>query len=84
MMSFLEDDRVKGVPLLVFANKQDKPGAASSTEIAERFELSRLTTRQDWNVQPCNVLTDEDIINGFHWMADKLKAKKLQMTAMPV
>ena len=83
-MCFWEDDRVKGVPLLVFANKQDKPGAASSTEIADRFWLSRLTTRQDWNVQPCNVQTDEGIINGFHWMGDRLKAKKLQMTAMPV
>ena len=79
-MGFLEDERIKCAPVLVFANQQEMPGAASSTEIAERLELSRLTTQRQWHVQQCNVLTDEGIMDGFNWMADTIKGRKLQYT----
>ena len=83
-MGFLEDERIKCAPVLVFANQQEMPGAASSTEIAERLELSRLTTQRQWHVQQCNVLTGEGIMDGFNWMADTIKARKLHSTTRAI
>ena len=81
-MGFLKDDRIKGLPLLVLANKQDRPDAAGSTEIAEKFQLSRLDLHRKWRVQGISVVKNEGLIEGFNWMADRIKAKKLQISLM--
>ena len=48
--ALLEAEQNAGVPLLVFANKQDMPGAISARELTDRFELSKIKNRE-WMVQ---------------------------------
>ncbi|KAL8590570.1 hypothetical protein ACOMHN_011006 [Nucella lapillus] len=38
----LNSDEMRGVPVVVLANKQDLPGAASVSEVTDRLELSKL------------------------------------------
>ena len=42
----MHDETLAGVPLLVFANKQDLPQAMSVPELTERLQLSTLRDRQ--------------------------------------
>ena len=46
LLSFLlTDERIKGLPLLIMANKQDASGAMASREITEKLQLYSLANR---------------------------------------
>ena len=42
MVKMCGDDDLRGVPMLVFANKQDLPGAMLAIEIHEKLELQKI------------------------------------------
>ncbi|MBN3274141.1 IMA3 protein, partial [Polyodon spathula] len=44
----LKNDHLKKVPVVVLANKQDLPGALSTTEITKKFHLKKLFCDRDW------------------------------------
>lgn len=44
-MSLLEEEELKSVAVLVFANKQDLLGAMSAAEVMKELELTSLTDR---------------------------------------
>jgi ADP-ribosylation factor 1/2 len=46
----LREDQLSGVPLLVFANKQDLPDAMPMAEVTEKMGLHALKDRQ-WRIQ---------------------------------
>ena len=56
----LEEEKLNGVPVLVFANKQDLMSAAPASEIAEGLSLSSIRDRQ-WQIQACSALTGEGV-----------------------
>lgn len=49
-----------GVPVLIFANKQDLFNAAPAAEIAEGLNLHAIRDRQ-WQIQPCSAVTGEGV-----------------------
>jgi len=51
---------LEGVPLLVFANKQDLHHAATASDIAEGLKLHSLRGRQ-WQIQACSAFTGEGV-----------------------
>lgn len=55
LMEILEDERLKGVPLLVFANKQDVASAMSASQVAENIGLINLEGRT-WQIQACTAI----------------------------
>lgn len=55
-----EDESLTGVPLLVFANKQDLVTAASAAEIAEGLNLHTYRDRE-WQIQACSALSGEGV-----------------------
>ena len=42
LRNVLNDERMVGKPLLIFANKQDKEGAIDESELVAKLELDRL------------------------------------------
>jgi small GTP-binding protein len=60
------------VPLLVFANKQDKEGALSPAEIANELELHKLAL-QSYQVVPCSGKTGEGLSDGMNWLLSEFK-----------
>ena len=42
LSNVLNDERMVGKPLLIFANKQDKEGAIDESELVAKLELDRL------------------------------------------
>ena len=66
------EPELSGIPLLVFANKQDLPRALSGQEMDNRMELPKMCRSRHWFVQECIATKGEGIYEGFNWLAEKL------------
>lgn len=60
LFEMLMDNRLKEVPLLIFANKQDLPNAMTSSEVAEAIGLVRLEERT-WQIKACSAVEGSGI-----------------------
>jgi ADP-ribosylation factor protein 1 len=58
--------------LLVLANKQDLPKAASAGELAHLLGVDKFRGRT-WHVQACNALTGDGLFEGMDWLAKSVK-----------
>jgi len=56
----LDEEKLVGTPVLIFANKQDLFNAAPASEIAEGLNLHSIRDRQ-WQIQPCSAVTAEGV-----------------------
>ena len=65
-LNYLKEPRLEKVPVLVFANKQDKNDALDPNEIMEKMELHEITNRA-WSIHAC-VATKGD---GKHYFNEK-------------
>ncbi len=66
----LQEDELRDSVLLVFANKQDQPGALTSSELAEQLGLTSL--RRKWYVQACCATAGEGVYEGMDWLTTTL------------
>jgi len=73
--ALLEEEELKDSILLVFANKQDLPGALSDAEVAEQLGLSSIKNRT-WSIFKCSALSGEGITAGLDFLADACAAAK--------
>lgn len=69
LLTLLSQEKLAGATLLVFANKQDLPGALNSEEIAEALELgSDVFAKRHWAIHPCSAVTGEGLVEGIDWL----------------
>ncbi|XP_051270043.1 uncharacterized protein LOC127371334 [Dicentrarchus labrax] len=66
----LEEDELRGVALLVFANKQDLPRAMSVGDITEALSLSGVS--QPWFVQSSCAVSGSGLVEGLDWLSDQI------------
>ncbi|KAI9099346.1 ARL3 protein, partial [Phlyctochytrium arcticum] len=66
LQNLLEEMKLAGVPILVFANKQDLLTAADGAQIAEKLNLNAIRDRP-WQIQPCSAKTGDGVEEGMHW-----------------
>lgn len=66
----LEEDELRGVALLVFANKQDLPRAMSAGDITAALSLSGLS--RPWLVQASCAVSGSGLVEGLDWLADQI------------
>lgn len=64
----ISDKELKDVTVLVFANKQDLPGAMSANEVSDALELAKLKTHT-WHIQGSVATTGEGLDEGLEWLA---------------
>ncbi|TGZ81660.1 ARF/SAR superfamily [Ascodesmis nigricans] len=69
----MQDREMKDTLLLVFANKQDLPGAMSPTEVTDKLQLSKLKDRV-WYVVPSCATTGEGLFEGLGWLSSNVKS----------
>lgn len=62
-----EEDKLAGVPLLVFANKQDLLSALSASDISLGLGLTAIKDRP-WQIQACSAKTNEGLGEGMEWL----------------
>ncbi|KAG5489055.1 hypothetical protein JIQ42_00676 [Leishmania sp. Namibia] len=68
----LEEEKVAGVPMLIFANKQDLLGALSVEELTVALNLTGLRDRR-WCIQACSAKTGEGLDKGINWAVKQVK-----------
>ncbi|KAK8809514.1 hypothetical protein WA158_000457 [Blastocystis sp. Blastoise] len=70
----LNEDELHGVPLLVFANKQDIPGALRGDQISEGLGLTEIRDRK-WTIFESDAKNGKGLTEGFDWLANELDVK---------
>ena len=70
------EDELRDLPILIFANKQDLPNAASAEVLTEKLELNKFDQRKiRWRVQPSSAVEKKGIAEGFDWLAEAIRSK---------
>ncbi|KAL3873473.1 hypothetical protein ACJMK2_036586 [Sinanodonta woodiana] len=75
LFGICDTDEMRGVPVVVLANKQDLPGAMSVSEVIDGLTLRKLRDRK-WNVQGTNALTGDGIYESMHTLAKFVKERR--------
>ena len=68
----LESDEMKEVPVVVLANKQDLPQAATPSDVAMRLGLDKLRNRK-WYVQGTSALSGDGIVEAMKELSKLVK-----------
>ena len=58
-----EEEKLAGVPVLIFANKQDLATAHKASDIATGLQLTSIRDRV-WQIQPCSGVSGEGVKVG--------------------
>ncbi|XP_023146909.1 ADP-ribosylation factor-like protein 14 [Amphiprion ocellaris] len=61
----LRYESLRGVPLVILANKQDLPGALNPEALCLKLDLRRVCDGRDWFIQPCSATTGMGLEEGF-------------------
>jgi ADP-ribosylation factor-like protein 1 len=77
----LNEDELKDAALLVFANKQDQPGAKGAGEISEALKLGELRDR-NWSIVACSAVDGSGVDEGMDWLVVSSQAKCLRRTIL--
>lgn len=72
LLQILQNDQMKVIPVLVLANKQDIPEAATAEEVAEKLKLIQLKTNP-WRVQGTCATTGEGIFEAIQMLSTMVK-----------
>ncbi|KAM9985245.1 hypothetical protein ACTFIZ_008794 [Dictyostelium cf. discoideum] len=69
--NLLIQDELKGVPILIFANKQDINNTMSTTEIVNSLNLNSIEDRK-WYIQLCSAIKSDGVYEGINWIVNLL------------
>ncbi|KAL4413350.1 ADP-ribosylation factor 4 [Colletotrichum abscissum] len=70
----LQEERLSGASLLVFANKTDVNGCMDEQEILQGLQLEAIRTHR-WHVLRCSAMTGSNLKEGLAWVVDDAKKR---------
>jgi ADP-ribosylation factor-like protein 1 len=73
--AILDEEELKNALVLVYANKQDLPGALSEAQVAEGLGLHDIKSR-DWAIFKASAVKGEGLFEGLDWLANMLKTRR--------
>ena len=68
-LKVVSDEQLSEASILVIANKQDLPNAASKEEIAQILNINEVAGSRKWFVQNAVATKGVGIREGFQWLA---------------
>lgn len=81
LANLLQHEKIRNVPILILANKQDLATSLDADEVSFYFfsnsqitielDLTAIRTR-DWHIQACSAIEKTGIDEGFKWMAQAI------------
>merc|ERR1712187_214290 len=74
LRELLAEDKLGGIPLLVFANKQDLLQATPADEISQALQLSGIGDRT-WTIQACSAKEGNGLQEGMEWLVQQCNNK---------
>ncbi|CAN3372940.1 hypothetical protein DIURU_002831 [Diutina rugosa] len=72
----LKEEELLDSALLVFANKQDQPGAMTAAEVSMALNLTELKDRS-WSIVASSAIKGEGLHEGLDWLMDVIKEEQL-------
>mmetsp|Transcript_182 Transcript_182/g.592 ORF Transcript_182/g.592 Transcript_182/m.592 type:complete len:181 (-) Transcript_182:97-639(-) len=72
--AILEEEELKNAVILIYANKQDLPGALDEAAVSEGLGLSSIKNRQ-WAIFKSSAVKGEGLNEGLQWLCNTLKSK---------
>lgn len=72
LLQMLQEEELINARLLVFANKQDQPGAMTVAEVSNGLGLDTLKARQ-WSIHKSCAIKGEGLEEGLDWLVTSLK-----------
>ena len=76
--SLLLEERLAGATLLVFANKQDLPGALTAEEIRQYLDLDNIKSHH-WQILGCSAVTGDKLLDGVDWLIGDIASRVFTM-----
>lgn len=73
--AILQEEELRDAIILVYANKQDLPGALDDGKIAEALGLHDIKNR-DWAIFKTSAIKGEGLFEGLDWLTTALKGKQ--------
>jgi small GTP-binding protein len=67
----IKNATLKNSTILIFANKQDLPGAKTVEEIIRDYELDKIRNHS-WKILSCSAIKGEGLIEGIKWLSEQL------------
>ena len=74
LFKLLQEERLLGATLLVFANKSDIPDALTADEIRQILDLDNIKTHH-WHIVACSAVTGQNLLEGIDWLLDDISAR---------
>ncbi|KAH7162288.1 ADP-ribosylation factor family-domain-containing protein [Dactylonectria estremocensis] len=74
LQGLLQEERLAGASLLVFANKTDVDGCMTEEEILSSLQLETIRTHR-WHILPCSAMTGNNLKEGLAWVVDDAKQR---------
>ncbi len=71
----LESDEMRGVPVVILANKQDLPGALPTADVSGKLGLNQMTDRH-WYIQSTCAVNGDGLFEGMNELAKLVKEFK--------
>ena len=75
LQQLLDEELLAGVPLLIYANKQDLINALSPAEIIAGLNLHAIRDRQ-WQIIGCSAKSGENLSDGVEFIVSELNEKR--------
>ncbi|WVR08772.1 hypothetical protein IAU60_005830 [Kwoniella sp. DSM 27419] len=70
----LQEERLAGATLLVFANKQDLDGSMSLEAIRDSLALQSIVSHR-WLIHPCSAFTGDGLEKGMTWLVKEVAGR---------
>ena len=67
----LKNPKLYNAIILIFANKQDLPGAKPINQLIEEYEFNKIKNHL-WKIQPCSAVKGEGLMDGIKWLSEQL------------
>lgn len=77
LCSLLQQEKLAGASLLIFANKQDVKGSCNADGIADILGLKEDTSFQNrhWSIRGCSAVTGQGLQDGMDWIVDDIASR---------
>jgi ADP-ribosylation factor-like protein 2 len=74
--NLLQQERLAGATLLIWANKQDIEGSSSSEQIVDFLKLQDLQYKnRHWSIHACSAITGQGLMEGMDWMVEDIGSR---------
>jgi len=78
LQMLMRDKVFSELPLLVYANKRDVPGAMTTLQVITNLGLHNLVNKKGWHVQACSIVDDFGLHEGLDWLVSAFKNEEIE------